>query len=64
MSCPEDIKKGHCDECLAKKLKTCERCNSKEEVKYYHSFMLDDWVCWCWDCRVNDGSIASMCRSY
>lgn len=32
--CPQNIPKGHCDECRAKQAKKCDACGSTDRVEY------------------------------
>lgn len=62
--CPKQIKKGHCDECEKRKLKKCERCSSKEEVKSSIYSELNVEGCFCYNCRMNFATWLSLTRSY
>ena len=67
--CPRSIKKGHCEECLQKKLKACEGCGDKNKVEstYVGDAMFhekDRWSCLCYDCRISIATIQSHQRSW
>ena len=65
--CPKEIEHGHCDECLRRKLKACEYCGSKNDVRLRHDFEAKydkGWHCLCYDCRMTLATSDSLRRSW